>query len=66
MQEYIRCENVGYSNQMIAFGKTGQDPLTGKITLRLLDENGYEHKYKFVQDSIQENFGNMKRRHIEI
>jgi hypothetical protein len=40
MQECNRCKTAGYPNQMIGFEKIGQDPVTGKITWRLMDENG--------------------------
>jgi hypothetical protein len=55
MQECNRCKTAGYPNQMIGFEKTGQDTVTGKISWRLVDENGREHKHKFFQDSIQDN-----------
>jgi hypothetical protein len=64
MQECNKCKTAGYPNQMIGFEKTGQDPVTGKVTWRLVDENGAEHKHKFFQNSIQENSGNMKRRRV--
>jgi hypothetical protein len=64
MQECNRCKTAGYPNQMIGFEKTGQDPVTGKITWRLMDENGTEHKHKFFQDSIQENSGGIRRRRV--
>ena len=37
---------------MIGSEKTGQDAVTGKITWRLVDETGREHKHKFFQDSL--------------
>jgi hypothetical protein len=49
---------------MIGFEKTGQDPVTGKIIWRLMDENGTEHKHKFFQDSIQGDSGAIKRRRV--
>ena len=52
MQECNRCKATGYPYQIIGFEKTGQDHMTGKITWRLIDENGMEHKHKFFQDSI--------------
>ena len=51
MQECNKCKTAGYPNQMIGFEKTGQDPSTGKINWRLVDENGAEHKHKFLQES---------------
>ena len=64
MQECNRCKAAGYPNQMIGFEKTGQDPVTGKITWRLMDENGTEHKHKFFQDSIQENTVGVRRKRV--
>jgi hypothetical protein len=49
MQECNKCKAAGFPNQLIAFEKIGEDPLTGKIRWKLIDENGLEHKHKFVQ-----------------
>ncbi len=52
-----RCKNAtnvrraGFPNQLIAFEKIGEDPITGKIRWKLIDENGLEHKHKFVQNN---------------
>ena len=35
---------------MIGFEKVGEDSTTGKISWKLVDQNGVEHKHKFVQD----------------
>lgn len=64
MQECSRCKTAGYPNQMIGFEKMGQDPLTGKINWRLVDEKGIEHKHKFFQDSTSENFPTFRRRRV--
>jgi len=32
VQECYSCTTAGYPNQMIGFEKTGQDPMTGKIS----------------------------------
>jgi hypothetical protein len=48
---------------MIGFEKTGQDTVTGKITWRLVDETGREHKHKFL-DSIQDNPVGIRRRQV--
>lgn len=66
MQECNKCRTAGYPNQMIGFEKTGQDPVTGKINWRLIDENGTEHKHKFFQDSIAENSGSVRRRRVVV
>jgi hypothetical protein len=64
MQECNRCKSAGYPNQMIGFEKTGQDPATGKITWRLVDENGTDHKHKFFLDSSVENSPTFRRRRV--
>ena len=51
MQECSRCKAAGFPNQLIGFEKVGEDSTTGKISWKLIDENGVEHKHKFVQDS---------------
>jgi hypothetical protein len=50
MQECNRCKAAGFPNQLIGFEKIGEDFATGKISWKLIDENGVEHKHKFVQD----------------
>jgi hypothetical protein len=52
MQECNRCKAAGYPNQLIGFDKVGDDPETGKIRWKLIDENGIEHTHKFVQTSL--------------
>ena len=51
MQECNRCKAAGYPNQPIAFEKIGEDPVTGKIKWKLVDENGNEHVHKGTQES---------------
>ena len=51
MQECNRCKAAGFPNQPIAFEKIGQDPATGKIKWRLVDENSNEHVHKGVPKS---------------
>ena len=46
MQECNRCKAAGFPNQLIGFEKIGEDPLTGKISWKLIDENGEQHKHK--------------------
>jgi choline kinase len=50
IQECNRCKAAGFPNQLIGFEKIGEDFATGKISWKLIDENGVEHKHKFVQD----------------
>lgn len=54
MQECFRCKAAGFPNQTIGFEKIGQDSTTGKNIWKLIDENGTEHKHKFLQDSTQQ------------
>jgi hypothetical protein len=51
MQECNRCKSAGYPNQPIAFEKMGEDPATGKIKWKLVDENGNEHVHKGTSES---------------
>jgi hypothetical protein len=50
MQECNRCKVAGFPNQLIGFEMIGEDITTGKISWKLIDENGVKHKHKFVQD----------------
>jgi len=54
MQECFRCKAAGFPNQTIGFEKIGQDSTTGKNIWKLIDENGTEHKHKFLLDSTQQ------------
>jgi hypothetical protein len=49
MQECRRCKANGFPNQLIGFEKIGEDPITGKISWKLIDENRQEHKHKFIR-----------------
>ncbi|MCI0563706.1 MAG: hypothetical protein MN733_34970 [Nitrososphaera sp.] len=46
MQECNRCKAAGYPGQLIAFEKLGEDPVTGKIKWKLLNEDGAEHTHR--------------------
>jgi hypothetical protein len=46
MQECNRCKAAGFPNQLIGFEKIGEDPVTGKISWKLIDEKGEQHKHK--------------------
>lgn len=46
MQQCNRCLAAGYPNQPIGFEKIGEDPATGKIKWKLVDENGNEHVHR--------------------
>jgi len=51
MQECFRCKATGFPNQLIGFERIGEDSTTGKNIWKLIDENGAEHKHKFLMDS---------------
>jgi hypothetical protein len=46
MQECNRCKAAGFPNQPIAFEKLGEDPATGRVKWKLVDENGNDHVHK--------------------
>jgi hypothetical protein len=46
MQECNKCKAAGFPNQLIGFEKIGEDPVTGKIIWKLINENGEQHKHK--------------------
>jgi hypothetical protein len=50
MQECFKCKAAGFPNQPIGFEKIGENPKTGKSIWKLIDENGSEHKHKYLQD----------------
>ena len=61
MQECNRCKAAGYPNQPIAFEKIGEDPATGKIKWKLVDENGNEHVHKGASE-----FASRRKRIVDI
>ena len=54
MQECFKCKAAGFPNQLIGFEKVGENPSTGKGIWKLIDENGVEHKHKYLQNSSTE------------
>ena len=46
MQECNRCKAAGFPHQPIAFEKVGEDPATGRLRWKLVDEYGNEHVHK--------------------
>jgi hypothetical protein len=50
LQECNRCKAAGFPNQGIKFQKNGEDPATGKIRWKLLNEDGREHQHKVKQE----------------
>jgi hypothetical protein len=63
MQECNKCKAAGFPNQMIGFEKIGEDPTTGKIIWKLVNENGQQHEHKSNQ---QQNYDKpvFKRRRV--
>jgi len=49
LQECKTCNAAGFPNQLIGFEKVGEDPITGKISWKLVTGNGEEHKHKNYQ-----------------
>ena len=50
MQECFKCKAAGFPNQLIGFEKIGENPTTGKSIWKLIDENGVEHKHRYLQN----------------
>jgi hypothetical protein len=49
MQECFKCRAAGFPNQHIGFEKIGDNPMTGKGIWKLIDENGSEHKHRYLE-----------------
>jgi hypothetical protein len=60
MQECNRCKATGFPNQLIGFEKIGEDPVTGKINWKLIDENGELHKHKHKSNN-QDDYSSSNR-----
>ena len=43
---------AGFPNQLIGFEKIGENPTTGKGIWKLIDENGSEHKHRYLQEGV--------------
>jgi hypothetical protein len=50
MQECNKCKAAGFANQMIGFEKIGEDPATGKIIWKLVNEDDQQHEHKSSQN----------------
>jgi len=50
MQECFKCKAAGFPNQPIGFEKIGENSSTGKGIWKLIDENGSEHKHRYLHD----------------
>jgi hypothetical protein len=46
MQECNKCKAAGFPNQLIGFEKIGEDPTTGKVRWKLVNEDGQQHEHK--------------------
>lgn len=66
MQECNRCKAAGFPNQLIGFEKIGEDPVTGKISWKLINENGEQHKHKSnnQMDSLRNEKPAFQRRRV--
>lgn len=51
MQECRRCKEAGFPNQLIGFEKVGEDPTTGKINWKLINEDRKDHRHRSNNDS---------------
>jgi hypothetical protein len=66
MQECRRCKDAGFPNQLIGFEKIGEDPSTGKIIWKLVNEDGQQHEHK-SNNQQQQNYDKLpsfKRRRV--
>ncbi|MFL6412390.1 MAG: hypothetical protein ACJ71K_14265, partial [Nitrososphaeraceae archaeon] len=64
MQECNKCKAAGFANQMIGFEKIGEDPITGKIIWKLVNENGQQHEHKSNQQQNYDKPPYFKRRRV--
>ena len=46
MQECRKCKEDGFPAQLIGFERLGEDPATGRMKWKLVDESGAEHVHK--------------------
>ena len=53
MRECNACKDAGFANQFISFEKIGEDHSTGKNIWKPIDEDGNEHKHKFISQNIK-------------
>ncbi|MFL6347493.1 MAG: hypothetical protein ACJ72X_04285 [Nitrososphaeraceae archaeon] len=64
MQECNKCKAAGFPNQMIGFEKIGEDPTTGKIIWKLVNENGQQHEHKSNNQQNYDKPPYFKRRRV--
>jgi hypothetical protein len=55
MQECNKCKAAGFPNQLIGFEKIGEDPTTGKVKWKLVNEDGQQHEHK-NNNQLQHNY----------
>ena len=56
MQECNKCKAAGFPNQLIGFEKIGEDPITGKIIWKLVNEDGQQHAHKSNNQQQHQNY----------
>jgi hypothetical protein len=54
MQECNKCKAAGFPNQLIGFERIGEDPITGKVRWKLVNEDGQQHEHK-SNNQLQQN-----------
>ena len=66
MQECNKCKAAGFPNQLIGFEKLGEDPITGKVKWKLVNEDGQQHEHKGNIQQQQQNYDKpvFKRRRV--
>jgi hypothetical protein len=64
MQECNKCKAAGFPNQMIGFENIGEDPTTGKIIWKLVNENGQQHEHKSNNQQNYDKPPYFKRRRV--
>jgi hypothetical protein len=66
MQECFKCKAAGFPNQLIGFEKIGENPMTGKGIWKLIDENGSEHKHKYLHEMSSQQHIFRRRRVVDV
>jgi hypothetical protein len=65
MQECNKCKAAGFPNQMIGFEKIGEDPSTGKIRWKLVNDDGQQHEHKSnIQQQNYDKPSSFRRRRV--
>jgi hypothetical protein len=66
MQECNRCKAAGFPNQPIAFEKVGEDPSTGRLKWKLVDELGNEHVHKRAMETATRTITGRRKQIVDI